>query len=53
MATYWGIAAHPAYGMFSMYKYLIVRLVFSHLGFWSGIFFLIAPVPDHFFKERL
>ena len=20
---------------------------FSHLGFWSGNFFLIAPFPDH------
>ena len=32
--------------MFSWYKYLIVNLVFSHLGFWSGNFFLIAPFPD-------
>ena len=32
--------------MFSWYKYLIVSLVFSHLGFWSGILFLIAPFPD-------
>ena len=22
-------------------------LVFSHYGFWSGNFFLIAPFPDH------
>ena len=29
--------------MFSWYKYLIVDLVFSHLGFWSGNLFLIAP----------
>ena len=28
------------------YKYLIVSLVFSHLGFWSGNLFLIAPFPD-------
>ena len=27
-------------------KYLIVNLVFSHLGFWSGNLFLIAPFPD-------
>ena len=40
------IAAHSAYGMFSWYKYLIVSLVFSHLGFWSGNLFLIAPFPD-------
>ena len=32
--------------MFSWYKYLIVSLVLSHLGFWSGILFLIAPFPD-------
>ena len=37
------IAAHSAYDMFSWYKYLIVSLVFSHLGFWSGSLFLIAP----------
>ena len=35
------IAAHSAYEMFSWYKYLIVSLVFSHLGFWSGNLFLI------------
>ena len=32
--------------MFSWYKYLIVYLVFSHLGFWNGNLFLIAPLPD-------
>ena len=40
------IAANSAYEMFSWYKYLIVSLVFSHLGFWSGNLFLIAPFPD-------
>ena len=40
------IAAHSAYKMFSWYKYLIVSLVFSHLGFWSGNLFLIAHFPD-------
>ena len=40
------IAAHSAYEMFSWYKYLIVSLVFSHLGFWSGSLFPIAPFPD-------
>ena len=40
------IAAHSANEMFSWYKYLIVSLVFSHLGFWSGSLFLIAPFPD-------
>ena len=50
MVTEWPpigkIAAHSAYDMFSWYKYLIVNLVFSHLGFWSGNLFLIAPFPD-------
>ena len=46
MATYWEIAAHLAYNMFSQYQYLFVYLVFSHLGFWSEIFFLISPFPD-------
>ena len=32
--------------MFSWHKYLIVNLVLSHLGFWSGNLFLIAPFPD-------
>ena len=32
--------------MFSWYKYLIVNLVFSYLGFWSGNLFLIASFPD-------
>ena len=40
------IAAHSAYKVFSWYKCLIVSLVFSHLGFWSGSLFLIAPFPD-------
>ena len=33
MAAYWEIAAHSAYEMCSKYKYLIVNLVFPHLGF--------------------
>ena len=40
------IAAHSAYDMFHGIKYLIVSLVFSHLGFLSGNRFLIAPFPD-------
>ena len=40
------IAAHSAYDMFHGIKYLIVSFVFSHLGFWSGNLFLIAPFPD-------
>ena len=46
MATYWEIAAHSAYDMFSKYKYLIVNLVFPTSVFSSGNFFLIAPFPD-------
>ena len=46
MATYWEKAAHSAYDVFSWYKCLIVGLVFSRLGFWSGYLFLIAPFPD-------
>ena len=57
MATYWEIAAHSAYDMFSWYKYLIVNLVFSHLGVWSWNLFLIVPFPDlcllvHFLCQR-
>ena len=40
------VTAHSAYDMFSWYKYLIFNLVFSHLSFWSGNLFLIAPFPD-------
>ena len=42
------MAAHSAYDVLSMSRclYLIVNLVFSHLGFWSVSFFLIAPFPD-------
>ena len=51
MPSYWKIAAHSAYDMFSDNHYLhvhvIVNLVFPISGFWSGIFFLIAPFPDH------
>ena len=47
MAAYWKIAVNSAYNIFAQYKYLIVNLVFSHFGFWSGNFFLIAPLPDH------
>ena len=45
MAACWKIAPHSAYNVFSEYTYLIVNLVFSHFGFWSGNFFLIAPFP--------
>ena len=30
-----------------LYKYMLVNLVCSHLGFYSGNFFLIAQFPDH------
>ena len=40
------LVGSPKTEMFSWYKYLIVSFVFSHLGFWSGSLFLIAPFPD-------
>ena len=47
MVTEWPpIGKIAAHFMFSWYKYLIVNLVFSHLGFWSANLFLIAPFPD-------
>ena len=39
VAAYWEIAACSAYGMFSMYKYLIVNSGFSTIGFGVGISF--------------
>ena len=45
MAAYWGIAAHSAYDMFSVY--LNVICFFLTLGLWSGNIFLIAPFSDH------
>ena len=47
VAAYWEIAAHSAYDMFCKYKYHIVNSGFSHLGFRSGSFFLIAAFSDH------
>ena len=35
LKNFWEIAAHSAYDMFPKYKYLIIDLVFPHLGFWS------------------
>ena len=46
MATYWENSCSIGLRYVSWYKYLIVSLVFSHLGFWSGNLFLIAPFPD-------
>ena len=46
MATYWENSCSFSLRYVSWYKYLIVSLVFSHLGFWSGNLFLIAPFPD-------
>ena len=46
MATYWENSCSFGLRYVSWYKYLIVILVFSHLGFWSGNLFLIAPFPD-------
>ena len=46
MATYWENSCSFGLRYVSWYKYLIVSLVFSHLGFLSGNLFLIAPFPD-------
>ena len=46
MATYWENSCSFGLRYVSWYKYLSVSLVFSHLGFWSGNLFLIAPFPD-------
>ena len=46
MATNWENTAHSAYDMFSWFKSLKVNLVFSYLGFGTGIIFLVAPCPD-------
>ena len=46
MATYWENSCSFGLRYVSWYKYLIASLVFSHLGFWSGNLFLIAPFPD-------
>ena len=59
MATYWENSCSFGLRYVSWYKYLIVSLVFSHLGFWSGNLFLIAPFSDlcllvHFsFAQRI
>ena len=45
MATYWENSCSFGLRYVSWYKYLIVSLFFSHLGFWSGNLFLIAPFP--------
>ena len=46
MATYWENSCPFVLRCVSWYTCLIVSLVFSHLGFWSGNLFLIAPFPD-------
>ena len=46
MAACWEDGCSFGLRYVSWYKYLIVGLVFSHLGFWSGNLFLIAPFPD-------
>ena len=46
MATYWENSCSFGLRYVSWYKYLIVSLVFSQFGFWSGNLFLIAPFPD-------
>ena len=45
MATYWENSCSFGLRYVSWYGCLIVSLVFSRLGFWSGGLFLIAPFP--------
>ena len=40
------MAAYSACEVFSWCRCLVVGLVFSRLGFWSGSLFLIAPFSD-------
>ena len=44
--TYWENSCSFGLRNVLWYKYLIVCLVFSHLGFWSGNLSLIAPFSD-------
>ena len=46
MDTYWENSCSFGLRYVSWYKCLLVSLFFSHLGFWSGNLFLIAPFPD-------
>ena len=49
MAAYWEIAAHRL-GLQCVFLVQVSNCqfsFFSHFGFWSGNFFLIAPFPDH------
>ena len=46
MATYWDNSCSFGLQNVLWYTCLIVALVFSHLGFWSGNLSLIAPFPD-------
>ena len=47
MAAYWGKRQKADHSSYNVNKYLIVNLVFSHLGLWIRDFFLIASFPDH------
>ena len=46
VAAYWEGGCSFGLRCVSWYKCLIVSLVFSHLSFWSGNLFLVAPFPD-------
>ena len=41
-----GVAAHSAYDVFRGVGAWLLVWFFSHLGFWGGNLFLIAPFPD-------
>ena len=56
VAAYLGIAVHPAYDMFSWYKYLSVILVFSHHSVYgvgiSSDFLIIAYFKQVCFMNK-
>ena len=45
------IAANSAYDMFSLYKYLIINLLFSRLGFRSKNLFFLFVVYLYLFSK--
>ena len=46
MAAYWEIAAHLAYDVVFLYKYLTASLVFSHPRFLEWEFLSDYAIPD-------
>ena len=48
MAAYLELAAHLAYDLFSLYKYLVVNLVLSPPRFLEWKFLSDCTFPDHY-----